>query len=103
MIDVDAVGISRSVRDFQTPVGRVLCVHRGGSVHIVFDLAKMFNDAIASETSACSKRGIPRERPPRDDRSWGILHGRAELPTPSITRIARSFVRSESSARTRRD
>jgi len=28
---------------FQVPCGRVLCVHRDGSVHIVFDRAKMFN------------------------------------------------------------
>lgn len=46
MIDVGAVGISRSVRDFQIPVGAVLCVHRDGSVHIVFSVAKLFKCVI---------------------------------------------------------
>jgi hypothetical protein len=35
------------VARFPNPCGRVLCVHRGGGVHIVFDLAKMFNRVIA--------------------------------------------------------
>jgi hypothetical protein len=52
MIDVGAVGISRSVRDIPNPCGRVLCVHRGGSVHIVFDLAESFKREIAVVSTA---------------------------------------------------
>jgi hypothetical protein len=48
---------------FQVPCGRVLCVHRDGSVHIVFDLAKIFNNLeilIESiEDARRRKRGIP--------------------------------------------
>lgn len=58
MIDVHAVGISRSLRNFQTLVG-VLWVHRGRSVHIVFDVAEMFKRVIAVVILARSRKGIP--------------------------------------------
>ena len=45
---------------FPNPCGRVLCVHRGGSVHIVFDLAEMFDRVIAFVTMALGrKKEIP--------------------------------------------
>jgi hypothetical protein len=42
MIDVGAVGISH-LWEISKPRGRVLRVHKGGSLHIVFDQANSFN------------------------------------------------------------
>ncbi len=64
---------------FQVPCGRVLCVHRDGSVHIVFGRSNIFNNVETRKTPL-------RIREPRnqgdlevdrghDRRSWGILSG----------------------------
>jgi ribosomal protein S27AE len=42
---------------FPNPCGRVLCVHGGGSVHIVFDIAEMFNGVITSRPMRVAKKG----------------------------------------------
>jgi hypothetical protein len=42
---------------FPNPCGRVLCVHRGGSVHIVFDVAGII---VAAAPVIASPRGIPQ-------------------------------------------
>ena len=42
---------------FPNPCGRVLCVHRGGSVHIVFDVAESFNGVITSGPVRAAKTG----------------------------------------------
>jgi hypothetical protein len=62
MIDVGAVGISRSVRDFQTLWARSLRP-QGVSVHIVSEPAKIFNLLSTGGTSVgereVEQRGIP--------------------------------------------
>jgi hypothetical protein len=62
---------------FQLPCGRVLCVHREVSVHIVFGLSKMFKH-VARRTMllmmpVVQTGGSQVATPPRENRSWGIL------------------------------
>jgi hypothetical protein len=42
---------------FPNPCGRVLCVHRRGSVHIVFNVAEVVNGMITSGTMRVAKEG----------------------------------------------
>ena len=63
MIHVEAVGNLAFLARFPNPCGRVLCVHRGGSVHIVFDVAKSFNGVTTSGTMRTAKLRIPEWRP----------------------------------------
>jgi hypothetical protein len=78
MIDVGAVGISRSLRDFQILWARSLRP-QDVSVHIVFERAKSFNTCRPEEhavTGASSKRGDTQvATPPGENRAWGILDG----------------------------
>ena len=56
MMRVGAVG-NRGLCGFPSRCGRVLCVHRGGSVHIVFDRAEIFKGVITSGTMRVAKKG----------------------------------------------
>ena len=89
---------------------RVLCVHKGGSVHIVFYDAKKFNMIEASATARRSPdvevQGDPEVDRGHDRRSWGILSGLFLAPARviwRIMRIARSSSRTALVAQTRPD
>jgi hypothetical protein len=57
MIDVGRCGNLAFFARFPNPCGRVLCVHWGGSVHIVFERAKIFKGVITSATMRVAKKG----------------------------------------------
>src|SRR5919198_4585775 len=78
---------------FPNLCGRVLCVHRGGSVHIVFTPA---NICLPVETwttpltaDALEKGGYQSSHPPRENRPWGILVEFFLAPTLAVCRITR--------------
>ena len=94
MIDVGAVGISRSWRDFQILWARSWRP-QDVSVHIVFAFAKNVNRIIDGVDEAPRKGGYLSSHPPRENRSWGILSDFFSCTDPAIviiTALARSSV-----------
>jgi hypothetical protein len=84
---VDAVGISRSLRDFQTPVGAF-----SASTGVAASTSRSSSLECESRRTMrkAEKGGYPDSHPPRENRSWGILSGRSIAPIAAIPRITRS-------------
>ena len=71
---------------FQVSCGRVLCVHRDDSVHIVFDRTKSFNNVetqMASRSPTMENQGDLEVDRRHGRRSWGILSGSFRRVDPS--------------------